>query len=534
MIDILIIGSGASGLTTAIEAKKNGKNVVVLSKTHPTASQTSQAQGGINAVLGNSEDTKEAHYNDTIKSAHHIGDEDTIKYMCQSSSDTIKWLDEIGVPFSRDTQNHIAQRKLGGAKHPRACYSSDYTGLKIVHTLFDTCLKEGVEFINEHMLLNFIVEDKTIKGVSVLDIKTAQVKQILAKSVVVASGGYGGIYNHYTTNSTATTGEVIAAAKRAGCMMSNMEYVQFHPTSLKNSCILISESARGEGGYLVTKDEKRFVDELKPRDEVARAIYEKIQEGQEVYLDLRHLGLEKIQETMPQEYELALQFAKLKLDQDLIPIMPSAHYTMGGIKTNIDGQTNIKNLYAVGECSSNGVHGANRLGGNSLLEVVTFGKRVGAFVANSISSIEDIKECEYQTFKDDKEELEKIYTLPNEINFYKIKDELGEVLYKEVGLFRDEDTLIKAYESIQKWESQIESMGIVDKTKLYNTNLKEFIEFRNSIDVAKLIVLSAIHRKESRGAHYRIDYKDENPEFSTDTVIYKENGNFIVKMEAKV
>lgn len=530
MIDLLIIGSGGAGLSAALEAKKNIDNVVVLSKTYPTMSQTSQAQGGINGVMGNSEDTWENHFEDTLKSAHGIGDKKVIEYLCKNSKENIKWLDELAVPFSRDENCNIAQRKLGGAKYPRACYSSDYTGLKILHTLYDNCLKENIEFINEHMLLNFIVENNTVKGITALDIKSSQVKQFLAKTVIVASGGYGGIYNGYTTNSTATTGDAIAAAFKAGCELSNMEYIQFHPTSLKENCILISESARGEGGYLVTDDGDRFVDELKPRDEVARAIYAKQQEGHEVFLDLRHLGYDKIMETMPQEYDLAYNFAGLKLDTDLIPIMPAAHYTMGGIKTNIDGKTNINNLFAVGEASSNGVHGANRLGGNSLLEIITFGRRVGEFVSKEIDSSFNIEQKEYQEFIDEKRYIESIYNLPNEINFYEKKEFMGRVFYKDVGLFRTKNTLNGVLHEIKSWKEQLPKMGISDKTKIYNTNLKEFIEFSNMLKLCEVIVLSALNREESRGAHYRNDFKSEDHSFSKETVCIKQNELIKVKI----
>ena len=520
MIEILIVGSGGAGLTAALEAKKYCDDVVVLSKTTPTSSQTCQAQGGINAVINSTDDSVQKHIEDTLISAHNIGNKETIEYMCKNSFDTIKWLDDIGVPFSRDENNNIAQRKLGGAKHPRACYSSDYTGLKILHTLYDNCLKNDIKFINEHMLLNFIVEGEEIKGITCLDIQNSQVKQILAKKVIVASGGYAGIYNQYNTNSTATTGDAISAALRAGCEISNMEYVQFHPTALKDSCILISESARGEGGYLVTKDETRFVDELQARDVVARAIYKKIESGDEVFLDLRHLGKEKIMECMPQEYDLAFQFMQLKLDEDLIPITPAAHYTMGGIKTDIDGKTNIKNLYAVGECSSNGVHGANRLGGNSLLEIITFGKLVAKnATSDTNSSTNNITNIEYDRFLKDKELIEDIFTFENKINFYNKKESLGELFYKDVGLFREEKSLETVLETIKDLNSEIKLMGLSDKSKIYNTNLKEFIEFKNMIELSQTIVLSALHRSESRGAHYRIDFQNEDDNFSKDTIV---------------
>jgi len=530
MIDVLIIGSGAAGLTTALEAKKNSKNVVVLSKTYPTSSQTSQAQGGINGILGNSKDTIQNHINDTQKSAHGIGNIDTINYMCENSKETIQWLDDIGVPFSRDENNNIAQRKLGGAKNPRACYSSDYTGLKILHSLYDNCLKEDIEFINEHMLLNFIIQENEVKGIHCLDIENSEVVQVLAKTVVIASGGYAGLYNGFTTNSTATTGESISAALRAGCELSNMEYIQFHPTALKGSCTLISESARGEGGHLVTKDEKRFVDELLPRDVVARAIYDKIQNNDQVYLDLRHLGLEKIKETMPQEYDLALEFSGLYLDKDLIPIQPAAHYTMGGIKTNLNGETNIKNLYAVGECSSNGVHGANRLGGNSLLEVITFGKLIGKNASlQSLNISAQSLDSEYESYSLAKNNIDSIFALPNTKNFYEYKKRLGEIFYKDVGLFRDEESLELVSSQVLKIKDDIKYMGVTDKSKIYNTNLKEFIEFENAIELYEVIVKSALSRKESRGAHYRIDYKDENRDFDKQTIVKKVQNNITLE-----
>ncbi|MEA2049839.1 MAG: FAD-binding protein [Campylobacterota bacterium] len=518
MIDVLIIGSGGAGLTAALNIKKSCDSVVVLSKTYPTASQTSQAQGGINCVLDDEKDSVDSHIEDTLKSAHGLSDKKTIEFMCKNAKDTIKWLDDIGVPFSRDENNNIAQRKLGAAKSARACYSSDYTGLKILHTLYDNCIKENIEFLNEHILLNLIIEDETVKGVVCLDISTGEIKQILAKQVIIASGGYGGIYDGYTTNSTATTGEVIAIAMNAGCVLENMEYVQFHPTALKDSCVLISESARGEGGHLVTIDEKRFVDELAARDVVARAIYNKIKSNQDVFLDLRHLGLEKIMETMPQEYHLAYDFTGLKLDSDLIPINPAAHYTMGGIKTNTNGQTNIKNLYAIGESASNGVHGANRLGGNSLLEIITFGKSVAQFVVQNIQNIDSIESKNYKEYLKEISNIKKIYDLPNKINFYTIKKELGELFYNNVGLFREKEALEDGLKKVNNWKKDINQMGISDKSKIYNTNLKEFIEFKNTLLIASAIITSALKREESRGAHYRTDYVREDEKFNKNSI----------------
>jgi succinate dehydrogenase/fumarate reductase flavoprotein subunit len=529
MVDILIIGSGGAGLSAAIEAKRAGKSVLLVSKTYPTESQTSQAQGGINGVIQEKEngDSVENHIQDTLKSAHGLGDEKSITYMCEKSGETLQWLDDIGVPFSRDENNFIAQRSLGGASNPRACYSSDYTGLKILHTLYDTAIKEDISFLNEHMLLNFIIEDKQIKGITALDIVTSKVKQLLAKSVIVASGGYGGLYYGFTTNSNATTGDSVAAALKHGIKTSNMEYIQFHPTALKKSFVLVSESARGEGGYLVTKDGGRFVDELLPRDVVARAILEKMQEGEEVYLDLRHLGLEKIKKTMPQEYDLALEFAKKRLDTDLVPIMPAAHYTMGGIDTDMYGRTSIKNLYAIGESSSNGVHGANRLGGNSLLEIITFGRLVGKTVSQVVS-LDEVENKEYKEYLEDKAWIDQLLSQSNEIDFYFIRKLLGVEFYKNVGLFRTQEKLEITLKKVREWKQQLPKMGVKDKSKTYNTNLKEFIEFINMLDLAEVVILSALARAESRGAHYRSDFPIEDEKFAKRSVI-QDNGELKVE-----
>ena len=502
MIDVLIIGNGGAGLTCAIEAKQTGKSVVVISKTYPTSSQTSQAQGGINAVLNNTKDSIDEHIKDTLKSANNIGDEKCISFMCENSAKSIKWLDDIGVPFSKDKNGNIAQRTLGGATNPRACYSSDYTGLKILHTLYDTALKNEIEFLNEKMILSLIVEDEVVYGVTYLDIKSSEVKEIRAKNVVIASGGYCGIYHKHTTNSTATTGEMLAIAKKAGVVVENLEFVQFHPTTLNKTCVLISESARGEGGYLVTKNGNRFTDELAPRDIVAREIYKKIQNDEEIYLDLRHLGIDKIKEVMPQEYELVKTFASLELDKDLVSIKPSAHYSMGGIKTLLDGTTNIKNLYAIGECASNGVHGANRLGGNSLLEIVTFGRHLGQILANKTNDIEI--DMTSKTLEKDKKYIEQLFsnTIKKNSNFYEHKDKLGTMMFKNVGIFRDENNLKNTLNQLKDIKNDFINMGISDKSKIYNTNLKEFIEFTNMVDLAISITQSAINNKTSCGAHF--------------------------------
>ena len=531
MIDVLIIGSGIAGLTAALNASKNNARVLVVSKTYPTHSQSVQAQGGINAVLYEDDDSVDIHVEDTYKASHKLSNKDNINLMCKGAKDTIHWLDSIGVPFNRDKDDKIAQRKFGGTKKIRTCYSSDYTGLKILHTLFDQCIKENIEFKNEHLVLNIIVEDNICKGITALDIQSGVVCQILAKTVIIATGGYAGIYANHTTNSYSNTADGIAMAYNAGCELSNMEFIQFHPTTLENSNILISESARGEGGYLVNKDGKRFIDELKPRDEVSRAIYEYINKDHKVYLDLRHLGLDKIKEVMPQERTLALEFSNVKLESELLAITPAAHYSMGGIKTDINCKTNILNLYACGECAQSFIHGANRLGGNSLLEIVTFGKVAGINASKEAQIMDDFISSNNTQFEKDKGLIEDIYSLPNKISFYQKKDYLGHLLFEDLGLFRSESKMKNLLNKIDEITKDLPKMGIGDKSKEFNRNLVEFIEFKNSLEVSKIATLCAINRKESRGSHYRVDYPNIEKEFEKCSLILKNNDLMKISFE---
>jgi succinate dehydrogenase / fumarate reductase flavoprotein subunit len=530
MIDVLVIGSGGAGLSAALAAKEAGASVLVVGKMYPTNSQTSMAQGGINAALGNmEEDHVSMHIQDTIRSAHGLCDEDTVRHMCADAPQTIAWLESIGVPFSRTTRrirpaddnakalssevrplSTIAQRQMGGASAKRACYAQDYTGLKILHTLYDTCLKEGIEFLDEHFLLDLIVPDDTVKGAVLLDIRSGEVKQIDAKSVVIATGGYGAIYDGYTTNMYGATGDGIAAVLRAGGAVSDMEFIQFHPTALKRSAILVSESARGEGGYLVNSDGKRFIDELKPRDEVARAIFTQMQQGKEVYLDLCHLGEEKLMTLLPQEVALCKLHEGVNPATELIPIKPVAHYTMGGIDIDHAMEVNgIKGCFAVGECANAKVHGANRLGGNSLLEITAFGRFAGenAYKHAVYASNQPADDTQLLSSR---ARIDALFAQKPSIDFYSHKHDLGELFYTHVGIVRDEAGLTKALEETVAMQVALKEMGITDKSKENNQNLIEFLEFSNALLLAPTIISAAIARKESRGAHWRSDYPKTN------------------------
>ena len=497
--DVLVIGAGGAGLTAALNAKMSGAEVLVLTKEYPTRSQTCMAQGGINAALGNvSDDSVDAHIANTLKSAHGEADEEAVRFMCSEAINAVEWLDSIGVCFSRTQDAKIAQRTLGGASAPRACYAQDYTGLKILHTIYDRVLEAGIEIKNEKYLLKLLQNrDKRVYGVEVLDIRSGKIETYEANAVVLASGGYSRVYDKNSTNSTASTGDGIAIALRAGAKLIDMEFVQFHPTALKNSSILISESARGEGGYLLNSKGERFTNELAPRDVVSRAINEEIQKGENIFLDIRHLGEEFIDENLPQERKLAKLYENIDPVHELIPIKPVAHYTMGGIAVDNKSQTNIEGLFACGECANHRVHGANRLGGNSLLEIVVFGKEAGVNAAHFA------KNCSQVTPGIEGDSLiQKVKRYKNSRDFYSKREYIGTLFYKNVGIVRREEELEYALTEIQNIKQDIESYGVSDKSKVYNTNLVEFLEFINVLDVSEAIVEAALKRKVSCGAHY--------------------------------
>jgi succinate dehydrogenase / fumarate reductase flavoprotein subunit len=529
--DVLVIGAGGAGLVAAINAHESGAKVRVITKEYPTRSQTCMAQGGINAALGNAgEDSVEAHIQNTLKSAHGIANEDAVKLLCESAPDAVKWLDSIGVCFSRTKDAKIAQRTLGGASAPRACYAQDYTGLKILHTLYDRCLSLGIEILNERYLLNFITQtpdkaDAYIGGATVLNIRSGEVESYEAASVVVATGGYARIYDKHSTNSTSSTGDGIACAIRAGARVSDMEFVQFHPTALKNSSILISESARGAGGYLLNSKGERFTNELAPRDEVARAINIEMQKGEDIFLDIRHLGEEFIDEELPQERKLAKLYENVDPVHDLIPIKPVAHYTMGGIEVDKNSLTKIKGLFAVGECANHKVHGANRLGGNSLLELIVFGSEAGKNAAEYAKSFD--KEIDASTqIQNDENFISDIKLFSKELDFYEKRSNVGDMFYKNVGISRNKDNLNKSLDAIVKMKKNLPLMGVKDKSKVYNTNLIEFMEFTNMLELSETILVCAISRNESRGAHYRSDIPKEDMMYKAHTISWKEDSVF--------
>jgi len=528
MKDVIIIGAGGAGLSAALSAKENTDKVLVLSKTFPTHSQTVQAQGGINCVLDTNNDSVENHINDTYNSSKLLSNKSNIKTMCSKAKDTITWLDKLGVPFSRDNNGTIEQRYFGGTKYKRTCYSADYTGLKILHTLYDNCIKNDIEIIYEQIFLDIIIENNSYCGVKVLDLLSGKVINYYSKTLIIATGGYGNIYSSHTTNNISTTGDGLAIAFKNGIKLSNLEFVQFHPTALKGSNSLISESARAEGAYLVDENEERFVDELSTRDEVARAIKTKLLNNMNVYLDLRHLDIAIIKEKMPQEIRLIKDLLGLDVQKDLIPITPAAHYTMGGILTDVSCETSIKNIFACGEVAQNNIHGANRLGGNSLLEIITFGKIAGT---NATISSKEISIKNEPGNKKEDNYFNSIFELESKNSIYKLKKELSELMFYKVGLYRKESDLNEALRELLKLEEEYKQTGIKDKEMKYNKNLLDYLELGNIILLSKLTLISALKRKESRGSHYRIDYPNISKIYDKISILKYEDGNIIHDFE---
>jgi len=529
--DIVIIGAGLAGLRAALETSQVA-DTAVLTKVFPTRSHSGGAQGGIAASLGNeSDDNWELHMFDTVKGSDYLGDQDAIEILVKEAPATIIELEHMGVPFSRSPDGTIAQRRFGGHSRPRACYASDYTGHVILHTLYEQCIKHEVNFYSEFYVVSLIMNQGNCCGVVALDIISGELHLFHSKAVMFATGGYGRAYK-ITSNAHANTGDGLSILYRLGIPLEDMEFVQFHPTGLYKHGILVTEGARGEGGYLLNKDGERYMKkyapekmELGPRDLASRAEQTEINEGRGiegkdyVHIDLRHLGAAKILERLPQVHQLALNFVGVDCTKEPIPIQPTAHYSMGGIPTDIHGQvvidkenTPVKGLYAAGECACVSVHGGNRLGTNSLLEAALFGRRGGEVMAEFVQREKEFTSLPEDPAKPAEEEIATILENEGKESVAKIREELQASMTDNCGIFRDEKKLQKELEIVKSLQERYKHIHIDDKGKRCNTDLMEALELGRILDFVEVIVAGALNRTESRGSHYRTDYPKRDDE----------------------
>ena len=515
--DILIVGAGLAGMRAAIAAPPD-LNVALLSKVHPVRSHSVAAQGGINAAIGE-QDSWEAHAYDTAKGGLYLGDQDAIEAMCREAPQDILELERMGVIFSRTPEGRIAQRPFGGAGFPRTCYAADRTGHALLHAMYEQLMKRQCRVYEEWYVTALLVEQGRCCGVVAWDLVHGGLQVLRAKAVILATGGSGRVFST-STNAVINTGDGMALAYRAGLPLEDMEFVQFHPTTLKDTGILITEGARGEGGYLLNTLGERFMKryapeqmELATRSTVSLAIGQEIQEGRGVdgcvLLDLRHLGRARILERLPQIRELALEFAGLDPIETPIPIRPGAHYQMGGVKTNAWGETDLPGLFAAGECACVSVHGANRLGGNSLLETIVFGRRAGTRAADAIRDY-DLQPVPEEVLKSEEQRLNTLLTNPGLERAWQIRDDLGKTMSLNLGIFRTKQSMQEALGAIQALKARANRMCVQDKGRIFNTDLIQALELQCLLDIADTIVVSALGREESRGAHYRADFPTRN------------------------
>ena len=510
-VDVLVIGSGIAGMMAAIEAKELGSNVAIVTKKSPMANNSFMAKGGINAALNNMKDgdSIEHHIEDTLKSGVGLAEEEAVRIFCEQAPQVVRELHKkFKVPFTTLPDGRLAQRPFGGTKYKRTCYAADATGPAIMKALNKALKDLEITTIKNHFAINLLVYDGKIAGVSFYDEETEEVKTIQSKAVIIATGGYAGLYKGFSTNVNDATGDGIAMGLRAGLSGMDMEFVQFHPTGLKGSNFLISEAARAEGGRLINSDGKEFVDELNTRDFVARAILKQILKGKEVYLDLTDIDEEIINTKLINLKKRVKSLKGIDITKEPIPINPLAHYTMGGIKTDTYGQTEIEGLFYAGEAGNNGVNGANRLGGNSLSEGAVFGKITGYMAVKYSHRNKTFPEIKKEDIQKDIELIEKLKN--TKINAKEIKNQLGEILYKKVGILRNGFTLKKALEKI----NDLKKLDINDE----DSNLIEKLEAFNGLDIAEALTKAALYREESRGAHFRMDYPEKDHAFLHHTI----------------
>ncbi len=553
-IDAVIVGAGLAGLRAALEVAKSGLSAAVISKVYPTRSHSGGAQGGIAAALANvAEDSLEAHMFDTIKGSDYLADQDIVEKFVNEALKTVYEFEHMGVPFSRTADGRINQRPFGGHSAPRACFAQDVTGHVLLHTLYEQCLKYNVFFFNEFQVLSLLIENDLSRGLVAWDIRNGGLHIFHARAVLLATGGYGRAFK-VTSNAHANTGDGVGLVLEAGLPLEDMEFVQFHPTGLYKHGILLSEAARGEGAYIVNDQGERFMKtyaaakmELAPRDVVSRAEQTEINEGRGiagkdyVYLDLRHLGKKKILERLPQIYDLALNYLKVDAVREPVPIQPTAHYSMGGIAANMNTEvikdargTMVKGLYTAGESSCLSLHGANRLGTNSLQDAATFGRIAGLHISafcreNGYSNLPASPLAKAQA------KIDHLWQKEGQEKHAAIREDLQVNMTKLMGVFRNQDDMLKMQAVIKELQERYRKVSVDDHGVVFNLDLIEALELENLLSFSEVIVESALARKESRGAHFRTDFpKRDDAQWLKHTLAWRRDGKIVLDFSKEV
>lgn len=512
--DVIVVGAGLAGMRAALEVEPH-LSCAVVSKVYPVRSHSVAAQGGINAAL-DAEDNWQDHAFDTIKGSDYLADQDAAELMCEDAPRVIYEMEHWGTFFSRRPDGRIAQRSFGGQGYPRACYAADKTGRALYQTLFEQSVRKKITVLKEFFVLSLATVSGQVAGVICMEIRTGTVVGLAAKAVIFATGGAGMLYLR-TTNPYINTGDGMAIAYRAGIPLKDMEFVQFHPTTLPGMNVLITEGARGEGAYLYNRDHERFMVnyaaklmEMAPRDIVSRAIESEILagrgfEGGYVLLDLRHLGADIIKHRLSEIYDFAITYKGINPVQEPVPVQPGQHYMMGGIATNKLAETSMPGFYAAGECAAVSVHGANRLGANSLLDTLVFGRLAGIQASKFVQEDPGV-EFPSDALKTQAAYIAEIKSRPGEEAYGPIRRALRETMTTHVGTFRQADRLHAALKVIEQLEERYQRAGIHDRGDIFNYDLIGFIETGFLIDLAKVVTTGALLRQESRGAHARTDY----------------------------
>ena len=531
--DVLIVGGGLAGLRAAIEVTTRGADVAVISKVHPVRSHSNAAQGGINAPLTDRGDDWEGHAYDTIKGSDFLADQDAVEVMSREAGEAVLELERMGVIFSRGDDGKLGTRRFGGQKKARTFFVGAITGSAILQVLYEQSLKLGLNVYEEWFVTKLIVEEGVCRGVIAIDLKTGVMHTIKAKAVIMAAGGAGRVFEP-STNALICTGDGLALAYQAGVALMDMEMIQYHPTTLARTGILLSEAARGEGAYLLNSDGERFMEKVAPdykelasRDVVSRAEQTEIDEGRgvdgSVLLDLRHLGRDYIEQKLGYLQEVSVEFLGIDMAEQPVPVQPGMHYIMGGIKTTVDGATEIPGLYAAGECANVSVHGANRLGANSLLDTVVFGRRSAVHALEYIENVESASKTE-EDLASEKTRIQAMLDRPKGERSATVRDDMARGMTKGIGVFRDQASMEHALENLIEVKSRLVGVSIENKGKVFNTDLMFALELEFMVNCAEAVVAGALTRKESRGAHFRTDMTERDDEnWLKHTLVYKDD-----------